>query len=430
MELFSIDKQAILLLSAYFGDSGNKDVNPLTPTEYGRFADWLLNNSMRPGDLLSGSLHEKLKDWSDKKITISRLEQLLSRGASMSLSVEKWDRTGLWILTRNDPVYPFKLKKKLSSVAPPILFGSGNKKLLNSSGVAVVGSRKIENEDLEYSKNLGIHLSVNNLTVFSGGAKGVDETAMLAALENDGTAVGVLADNLKRRTISKSYRKYIMDGKLAFVSPFYPEAGFNVGNAMARNKYIYCLSEIAVVVHSGLKGGTWNGALENLKKRWIPLWIKPNSDKHCGNSLLIDRGAQSIENKIEDISFEGLIKLDNKDRRQKEVEIIEVQEPHYEYDKPTITPSVIEKIPAFKFDSGNSGIKEKSMYEIFVIKLVAVIGENMISKDDLKKEFDIMESQLNKWLQRARKDGIIKKLNKPVRYAVLNNNLEQLGLFS
>lgn len=430
MELFSIDKQAILLLSAYFGDSGNKEVNPLTPTEYGRFADWLLNNSMRPGDLLSGNLHEKLKDWSDKKITISRLEQLLSRGASMSLSIEKWDRTGLWVLTRNDPDYPFRLKKKLSSVAPPILFGSGDKKLLNSNGIAVVGSRKIENEDLEYSKKLGIHLSVNNLTVFSGGAKGVDETVMLSALENDGTAVGVLADSLKRRTVSKSYRKYIMDGKLTFVSPFYPEAGFNVGNAMARNKYIYSLSEAAVVVHSGLKGGTWNGAEENLKKRWVPLWVKPNSHKDCGNNLLIEHGARSIENTIEEITFEGLIKIDRKARRQKEVEIVEVQEPHYEYDDPSVAPSVIKNIPAVQFNSGNSGIEEKSMYEIFVIKLVAVIGKNMISKDDLKKEFDIMESQLNKWLQRAQKDGIIEKLNKPVRYAVLNNNLKQLGLFS
>jgi len=430
MELFSLDKQAILLLSAYFGDSGNEGAIPLTPTEYGRFADWLLNNSMRPGELLSGSLHERLKDWSDKKITISRLEQLLSRGASMSLSIEKWDRSGLWVLTRNDPNYPIKLKKKLASVAPPILFGSGNKKLLNNNGVAVVGSRKIENEDLEYSKNLGIHLSVNNLTVFSGGAKGVDETVMLAALENDGTAVGILADSLKRRIVSKIYRQYIMAGKLILISPFYPEAGFNVGNAMARNKYIYCLSEAAVVVHSGLKGGTWNGAKENIKKRWVPLWIKPNSDKYCGNSLLIESGAQSIENKIEDITFEGLIKIDRKVIGQKEVDIIEVQEPHYEYDEPTITPSVIENIPAFKFDSGNSRIREKSMYEIFVIKLVAIIGKNIIGKNELKKDFDIMESQLNKWLQRAQKDGIIKKLNKPVRYVVLNNNLEQLGLFS
>jgi len=284
-----------------------------------------------------------------------------------------------------------------------------------------VGSRKIENEDLEYSKNLGIHLSVNNLTVFSGGAKGVDETVMLAALEDDGTAVGVLADSLNRRIVSKFYRKYIMDGKLTFVSPFYPEAGFNVGNAMARNKYIYCLSEAAVVVHSGLKGGTWSGALENLKKRWVPLWVKPNSDKNCGNNLLIEHGARSIGNEIEDLTFEGLIKIERKVRRQKEEEIIEVQEPHYEYDEPSVAHSVIENIPAVQFDSGNSGIKEKSMYEIFVIKLVAVIGKNIISKDDLKKEFDIMGSQ---------KDGIIKKLNKPVRYAVLNNNLEQLGLFS
>ena len=271
MKPFSKDKQVILLLSTYFGDSDNPDVKPLTPTEYGRFADWLLYNNLRPGDLLSGKLDNKLKDWSDKKVTISRLQQLLTRGASMSLSIEKWDRMSIWILTRNDPEYPVKLKKRLSSVAPPVIFGSGNMKLLNSKGVAVVGSRKIENEDIDYSKNLGIHLSVNNLTVFSGGAKGVDETAMIAALENDGTAVGVLADSLKQRTISKRYRQYIMDGKLVLSSPFYPGAGFNIGNAMARNKYIYCLSEAAVVVHSGLKGGTWSGAIENLKKGWVQI---------------------------------------------------------------------------------------------------------------------------------------------------------------
>lgn len=38
---------------------------------------------------------------------------------------------------------------------------------------------------------------------------------------------------------------------LVLMSPFNPEAGFDVGNAMARNKYVYCLADAAVVVHSG-----------------------------------------------------------------------------------------------------------------------------------------------------------------------------------
>ena len=72
------------------------------------------------------------------------------------------------------------------------------------------------------------------------------------------------------------------------ITPFSPEAGFNAGNAMQRNKYIYCLSDASVVVHSGNPetskngkgGGTWTGAMENLT--WVPLWVKPSSDTKSG----------------------------------------------------------------------------------------------------------------------------------------------------
>ncbi len=51
------------------------------------------------------------------------------------------------------------------------------------------------------------------------------------------------------------------------ISPYSPEAPFHsVGNAMARNKLIYCMADQALVVHSRREGGTWNGALENLEK--------------------------------------------------------------------------------------------------------------------------------------------------------------------
>ncbi len=73
---------------------------------------------------------------------------------------------------------------------------------------------------------------------------------MLGALVNNGNAIGVLSDGLFQKSISQTFRKYLSEGNLAFVSPYYPDAGFNVGNAMGRNKYIYCLSIAAIVVHS------------------------------------------------------------------------------------------------------------------------------------------------------------------------------------
>ncbi len=42
-----------------------------------------------------------------------------------------------------------------------------------------------------------------------------------------------------RAATSGRFRKYLLADNLTLVIPFNPEASFNVGNAMARNHYIY-----------------------------------------------------------------------------------------------------------------------------------------------------------------------------------------------
>ncbi len=96
-----------------------------------------------------------------------------------------------------------------------------------------------------------------------------------------------MADSLLKAATSSKWRRGLMDGHAVLVSPFYPEAGFNAGNAMARNKYIYCLADSALVIHSGKKGGTLSGAEENLKKSWLPLWVKQTKDKDAANAELV-----------------------------------------------------------------------------------------------------------------------------------------------
>lgn len=424
MESMDIEKQAIVLLTSYFKSPSKDSPNPLTPTEWKSFAGWLVDKRYTPGSLLSEDGINIIESWTDKKITKERLIALLRRGAQMSLAIEKWSRAGIWILTRSDPDYPQKLKNRLGTISPPILFGTGNKQLLNIKGIAVVGSRDITDEDINFSRELGGLISMNDYAVISGGAKGVDETAMLGSLESGGNAVGVLGDGLFQKSLSQIYRKYLTEGNLVLVSPYYPEAGFSVGNAMGRNKYIYSLSEAAIVVHSGLKGGTWTGANENLNKQWVPLFVKENYSKDSGNMILLNSGAKKLNNyDFKLFNIDALNK--NKKLTDQQFSISKVYEPQQEL-KVIQADTELSK----KTEKDLESIDSKSFYDFFVIKLNLVLKEKERTSNELKEKFELTASQLKEWLLRAEKENIIKKISKPVRYKLIGNMKEQTDLFN
>ena len=134
--------QAILLLTSSFSEKKSEDVTPLNSLEWGRFALWLHEHKLKPENLLQNDFEELLTQWEDSEITIARLKKLLNRGAALALAMEKWQRVGIWVITRASSDYPKQLKKKLEHRSPPVLFGIGNPKLLNIPSLAVVGSEK------------------------------------------------------------------------------------------------------------------------------------------------------------------------------------------------------------------------------------------------------------------------------------------------
>ena len=286
----SATAQSTLLLTCYFSKAGNEDAKPLSNSEWGRFALWLKEKNITPADLLIPDPLPLITGWSDGQISQQRILSLLSRGHSLALAMEKWQRAGLWVITRSDAEYPIRLKSRLKTNSPPVLFGCGNKSLLNAGGIAVVGSRNACNADLLFSQQLGAKAAAHEVAIVSGGARGVDEAAMIGAMQAGGSVIGIMADSLLKAATSAKWRNGLMGSRVVLVSPFYPEAGFNAGNAMARNKFIYCLADTSLVVHSGNTGGTLNGAQENLKARWVPLWVKPKQDKDAANAMLVSKG--------------------------------------------------------------------------------------------------------------------------------------------
>ncbi len=286
--------QAILLLCSFFNKSESRNIRPLTPTEYSRLATWLHQNKFTPADFVSRQ-EELLSNWQDpkKKITKDRLTELLQRAASMGFALEKWQQQNVWVLSRASQDYPRVLRDTLGDTRSPLLYGIGNKELLRTQGIGFVGSRDTNADDESFTQALAQQAVEQGFTVVSGGAKGVDQTSMIAALDAGGFAIGVLADSLLKAATKPQYRKALQEGRLLLITPYYPEASFSTGTAMGRNKYIYSLSKGVVVVKSDEKGGTWTGANENLKKQWVPLWVR--DIEKSGNKKLIELGGEPLK---------------------------------------------------------------------------------------------------------------------------------------
>ncbi|HHQ4551485.1 TPA: DNA-processing protein DprA, partial [Aeromonas veronii] len=147
--------QTTLLLTSYFSKASSEDAKPLTNAEWGRFALWLKEKSLTPADLLVTDPKALLNDWYDTRISAERIVLLLKRGHSLALAMEKWQRAGLWVVTRSDTEYPWRLKQRLKTDSPPVLFGCGNKALLNAGGLAVIGSRNASDVDLAFTNEVG-----------------------------------------------------------------------------------------------------------------------------------------------------------------------------------------------------------------------------------------------------------------------------------
>ena len=298
MENISNDAQAALLLTCPF--TPETDVQPLDTGEWNRVLVRLRDRGAKPAAMLVGDALGVLGDWDDPLTRDDRMQKLLDRGMALGLALERWQRAGLWILARPEADYPNRLKERLRSRSVPILFGCGNRRLLEAGGIAVVGSRASSAENEAFARSLGDRLARAGRPVMSGGDRGIDQAAMLGALDAGGTVVGVLADNLLKESISQKYRQALHSQNLVLVSPFPPEAAFNTANAMARNKYIYCLADRAVAVYARTTGGTWNGALENLKNSWVPLWVKHTANKAAGNGQQVGRGAAWLPERLLD----------------------------------------------------------------------------------------------------------------------------------
>ena len=206
------------------------------------------------------------------------------------------------IITIYDKQYPDKLKVIYDP--PVVLYVKGNKEILKEKGISIVGCRLCSKYGENMAKKLAYNLSLNNINIISGLAKGIDSFAHRGSLMANGKTLAVVGCGLDRVYPQENrnlFDKIINNGGAA-ISEYIIGTKPLAKNFPRRNRIISGLSDGVVVVEAREKSGTLitvDFALEQGKNIYaVPGNIdSPNS---FGTNELIKQGAKTITN-LQDI---------------------------------------------------------------------------------------------------------------------------------
>jgi predicted Rossmann fold nucleotide-binding protein DprA/Smf involved in DNA uptake len=411
IEPLTTNTQAILLLTAPLLAGRNAaSVELLKSGEYNRLGRLLREKQLQPADLLGPSASAAMQLLAPI-FGQQRLDALLARGFLLSQAVDRWAARSIWVVSRADAAYPRRLKTRLREDAPPVLYGCGDAVLLENGGLAVVGSRHVDEALTDYTEQLGRTVAAAKHSIVSGAAKGIDKAAMHGALEAGGSVVGVMADSLERAALARDNREPLMDGRLVFISAYDPAAGFNVGHAMNRNKAIYALADAALVVTADFeKGGTWAGAIEQLERlRFVPVFVRNGATAGRGNSALIQRGGRpwpepTTPNELQETLSSAFSEMAAEPKQEK-LSFTVRQEAPIENGSADGTP---------RTDEHTLSPAEVLLHAVETI-VTRELNEPR-SEADVAKLLQVSKAQTKAWLQQLMKQGSIEKLLKPTRY--------------
>ncbi len=224
----------------------------------------------------------KMQRFSDASYIEKKLDSLYDNGISF--------------ITIKDEKYPEKLAQR--EVCPPsVLFYKGNIDLLNSSCVAVVGTRTCSRYGKECAERIASELAEYSITVVSGMATGIDAYSHQAALDAGGNTIAVLGSGINKagpvqnlglfsRIVEKGLVVSEYDADYVGTKYSFPE----------RNRIISGLSDAVIVVEAAKKSGALITADRAVEQNREVFAVPGNitSGKSEGTNNLIKNGARLL----------------------------------------------------------------------------------------------------------------------------------------
>lgn len=389
----SPETAATLLLCGRFGVV-REGMNVLSPSKFNDLSHWLDSHKLSFADLLKPDVKAVLRAYQGDSEAAEHLYTLLHRTDELAGALSHWRELGIWVIGRNDPGYPQRLRQRLKLAAFPLLFGAGPRSLLDEGGVCIVGSRDSSRQGLKFAKQLGARCSNEGMTVVSSDMRGVDREAVTAALDAGGRVICVLSDCLEKTLSGRRYRTAFDAGNLTTVTPFSPETRFKVANAIRANKYQYALSDVAVVVETRQTGGVWLGADENRNEGWVPAFVHVSDTMAAGNMALLHLGLKPIT--IQDVA------------KTESLRDFFLQQGLQAGKQRGPAPGV----------NASGRRTPADLYSIFLAELRVLGAGRAFKIGDIAAMFGIEPAQAETWIARAVADGAARKSDSSDTYSI------------
>ena len=203
---------------------------------------------------------------------------------------------GISVITTRDARYPACLAGDRQ--APAVLFHRGDLSVINGRRVGIIGTRTASLSGCNFARKLGRDLALNDITVVSGLARGIDVHAHRGVLaESSGAAVAVVAcglDVIYPPEHGLEWDAVAERGVLLSEAP--PGTPPETHRFPLRNRILAALSEILVVVESRARGGSMITVREAMKRDVTVMAVPgpPHSPVSDGTNALLKDGCEPV----------------------------------------------------------------------------------------------------------------------------------------
>ena len=239
------------------------------------------DNSLALAHLYTHHYHLKTKEIREQLEEVTSayelLEELYKEQTSqvletMAHTVKEWEeQTGTTLSTPYDPSYPQQFKNVWDH--PLLVFRKGAVAYKNTGdidlGVSIVGTRKPSDSSKYFVQHLVNYLCDENITIVSGLAEGIDQTAHIAALARNQRTVGIIGTGFGRY-YPKSSRDLQMQMEAGVsnsmvLSQFLPMSAPSKISFPMRNGVMSAYGFASIIVEASEKSGTRHQAAQAIR---------------------------------------------------------------------------------------------------------------------------------------------------------------------
>lgn len=296
--------------------------------------------------------------------------QLLMEGNSLNNFINNLNSSNINVLTIVSNNYPRLLHS--TTEAPTVLYYKGDVNLLNSTCVAIVGTRRISRYGHDVTKQFSTELSKAGLTIVSGLCDGVDTVAHSSCLDAGGKTIAVLGSGLNEiypATNTNLANRIVESGGLV-ISEYKPNEKPKTYYFPVRNRIIAGLSKAVLITEATFKSGSM----------------------HTKNyALEYGREVFAVPGRINDIYSEGCNKI--------------IQNCQSAI---ALSPKTILDFFGKKFVENKKDIVQLGLLDELILSIIDV---NEVHYEEILSKSKVDSKTLNTCLMRLELKGIIKKLS-------------------